>query len=322
MANITIFDSEVKAKSVLEHHEKPICSISGGSDSDIVLDLIHKLDTENKVKYVWFNTGIEYQATKEHLKYLEKKYNIQIERINAKIPVPLSCKKYGQPFLNKRVSEMIHRLQKHNFKWEDREYEVLIKEYPNCKCALQWWCNQFDSDMLNIRHNKLLKEFMILNKPNFNVSNLCCKYAKKDVIHKYIKQHDFDLDISGVRKAEGGVRSISYKTCFDTVEKGADKYRPIFWYSDEDKKQYEKENNIIHSKCYTEYGLKRTGCCGCPYGRDFEFELQVLKEHDPKLYKAICNIFKDSYEYTRKYREFAKQKKIEQKGFEQLEMDL
>lgn len=53
--------------------------------------------------------------------------------------------------------------------------------------------------------------------------------------------------------------------------------------------------------------MKRTGCAGCPYGRDFEFELEVVKQHETKLYKAVTNVFKDSYEYTRKYREFRKE---------------
>ena len=54
------------------------------------------------------------------------------------------------------------------------------------------------------------------------------------------------------------------------------------------------------------YGLSRTGCAGCPFGRDFEFELEVIKHYEPKLYKAVNYIFGDSYEYTRKYREFRK----------------
>lgn len=53
--------------------------------------------------------------------------------------------------------------------------------------------------------------------------------------------------------------------------------------------------------------MKRTGCVGCPYGKDFEYELEVVKQYEPKLYKAVNNIFKDSYEYTRKYRQFIKE---------------
>ena len=39
-----------------------------------MLDILSKVDTEHKVIYVWFDTGIEYQATKNHLNYLEEKY--------------------------------------------------------------------------------------------------------------------------------------------------------------------------------------------------------------------------------------------------------
>lgn len=39
---------------------------------------------------------------------------------------------------------------------------------------------------------------------------------------------------------------------------------------------------------------------------DFDNELDVIKKYKPKLYKAVTNIFKDSYEYTRKYVEFRK----------------
>lgn len=78
--NLTIFDALIKAKSVLGRHQKIVVAISGGSDSDVVLDLIEKVKGDKDVKYVWFNTGLEYQATKDHLKYLETKYGIKIER--------------------------------------------------------------------------------------------------------------------------------------------------------------------------------------------------------------------------------------------------
>lgn len=69
----------------------------------------------------------------------------------------------------------------------------------------------------------------------------------------------------------------------------------------------EKHYGIVHSKCYTEYGLERTGCAGCPYGRDFEQELKIIQKCEPKLFVAVNNIFGGSYEYTRKYREFCKE---------------
>ena len=88
-----------------------MCSISGGSDSDIVLDIIHKVDEDEKTKYFWIDTGLEYQATKEHLDFLEKKYGIEIVRLKPQKPIPTCVKQYGVPFLSKYVSEQMMRLQ-------------------------------------------------------------------------------------------------------------------------------------------------------------------------------------------------------------------
>ena len=294
-------------------YKKIVCSISGGSDSDVMLDIVWRCDKNNKVEYVWFDTGLEYQATKDHLKYLENKYGIKIIPYKAIKPIPSTCKQYGQPFLSKQVSEMIRRLQSHNFMFEDKSFEELYKEYPRCKSALEWWCNTKPSKAHNINQNKWLKEFLIENPPTFQISNVCCKYAKKDVAHKLLDEGEYDLQIVGIRKAEGGVRSTAYKSCFDENGNGYDNYRPLFWYKNSDKEDYKVAYCIEYSKCYTEYGLARTGCAGCPFGRDFEFELEIMEKYEPKLFRAVNNIFCDSYEYTRKYREFYKKKETELK---------
>lgn len=113
--------------------------------------------------------------------------------------------------------------------------------------------------------------------------------------------------IYGVRKAEGGQRASAYKGCFDDNYCECDNYRPLYWYKNEDRKDYEDTCGITHSACYTTYGLQRTGCCGCPFGRNFEQELQVLETYEPKLYVAVMNIFKNSIEYTRRYNQFYKE---------------
>ena len=278
-----------------------LCTISGGSDSDIILDLLTKCDNNKIVQYFYFDTGLEYQATKEHIKYLQDKYNIVITTLKPKTPIPLAVKKYGQPFLSKMVSENIQRLQKHGFKWENKPYEELVKDYPNCKSALQWWCNTKENNgLLGIERNKNLKEFMVNNKPNFSISNKCCKYAKKDILKDLLKQ-GYDLNISGIRRSEGGVRSTAYKSCFDNQD-NYDNYRPIFWFTDKDKLEYRKLFNVNNSKCYTVYGLKRTGCVGCPFSKNYKEELEIVKNYEPKLYKAVTNLFKDSYEYINKYK--------------------
>lgn len=284
-----------------------VCSISGGSDSDIMLDICSMVDVEKRIRYVFFDTGLEYTATKDHLKYLEDKYDIVIEEEKAKKSIPKCCKEYGQPFLSKQVSEMISRLQRHNFQWEDKSYEELRKQYPKCESALRWWCNAWgDKSHYNIDNNKGLKEFMLLNPPKVKISNKCCYYAKKLVAKEFKENNDIELSLVGVRKAEGGARAYAYKNCFTSYNDVPDEYRPIFFYKNETKEVYDNQFNVIHSDCYCKYGLKRTGCAGCHYNRDFENELQIIRDYEPKLYIAVNNIFGDSYKYTRKYNEFKK----------------
>lgn len=79
--SLIISDAFTKADSVLNHkgYKNIACSVSGGADSDIMIDICEKVKPHG-VHYVWFDTGIEYQATKDHLKYLENHYGITIER--------------------------------------------------------------------------------------------------------------------------------------------------------------------------------------------------------------------------------------------------
>lgn len=328
------------------------CSVSGGSDSDLLVDICVRCDVHHKVRYVWFDTGLEYQATKDHLDFLEKKYGIVVERYKAIKPIPLSCKEYGQPFVSKQVSEFIFRLQKYGFQWEDEDFITLLNRYckiasadkateldlklqrgktirhwakingtwySGCVSALAWWCNEKCSEdkksQFNISRNTYLKEFLMENPPkDIKISNKCCKYAKKDVSHALIKKMGFDLMIVGVRKAEGGARATAYKNCFTHHEDKCDEYRPIFFYSNTDKVEYNHHCGIVNSGCYTKYGLCRTGCVGCPYGRNLKEELDACKDNEPKLYTAVTNVFADSYEYTKQYREFQKAEKKKKKG--------
>lgn len=214
-------------------HSKIYVGISGGSDSDIMLDMIESVvkndaQLRQRIHYVFWNTGIEYRATLSHLDDLEKKYGIKIERKRAKIPVPLGCKRYGLPFLSKYASENIERLQRHKFDFANdgnKPFSELIAKYPKCKSALQFWCNTNEGkkkskSAYNIDRFPYLKEFMIENPPTFKISNKCCKGAKKDNGHDYINDNGCDLMILGLRKAEDGIRGTNISTCFTVDESG------------------------------------------------------------------------------------------------------
>ena len=311
-ANLAIGDALVKCYHTLHTHEKIVASVSGGADSDIMIDLLTKCGAKDKTTFVFFNTGFEYEATKRQLDHLESKYGIKIERMPPIKPIPLCVREHGVPFWSKHVSEKIMRLQRHNFQWEDEPLEVLLEKYPRCRSAIRWWCNDWKKDngtrsQLNIEWVRGLKEFMIAHPPQFKISPKCCHYSKKEPAKKYRESGDFDLDCTGIRKAEGGERSMSFSNCFTRSDSGcADKYRPLFWFSDADKAEYDEHYGIEHSDCYRVWGMKRTGCAGCPFGKDFETELALAEKYEPKFHKAMMKVFGPSYEYTRQFLEFRK----------------
>ena len=310
--NFVIQDALARCFEVVQKHRHIVCSCSGGGDSDVMVDMLLRCGAGDKADFVFFNTGLEYTATFEHLEERERKYGISIHRVNAIKPIPVCVKEYGVPFWSKFASEMIYRLQSHNFQWEVEPFDALILRYPRCKSALEWWCNvtRGNTTQYAIKRAPYLKEFMALNPPTFKISGKCCTYAKKVAAEKFTKGGRYDLRCVGIRQSEGGIRSATYKTCFSDG-KGIDHFRPVFWLRDKDKEEYCEHYGVSHSKCYTQYGLVRTGCFGCPFGKRFEDELKAIEQYEPKLFQAANNIFGESYDYTRRYLAFREKMKRE-----------
>lgn len=315
--NFVIQDALSKCYQHVTWHNKIVAAVSGGWDSDILADLIIRCGGKDKTTFVFFNTGLEYDATKKQIKRLEEKYGIEIKILPPIKPIPLCVREFGLPFWSKQVSEFIYRLQRHNFQWENEPFDVLLERYPRCRAALRWWCNAWpagargQNSKFNISYTPWLKEFMVENPPDFKISAKCCDYAKKEPVKKFMATGGFDLNCVGVRKAEGGARATAYSTCYTQATSGPDQYRPLFWMSDEDKAIYDQHYGIEHSDCYTVWGMKRTGCAGCPFGKEREMELALAEKYEPKFHKAMLKVFGPSYDYTRRFMEFRERKKQE-----------
>ena len=91
----------------LKEHPNAICSYFGGSDSDIMLDLIERTRTLfglPEVKYCFFNTGLEMKATKDHVIDVKNKYGVEITEYRPKKNIVQSTREYGIPFISKIVS--------------------------------------------------------------------------------------------------------------------------------------------------------------------------------------------------------------------------
>jgi 3'-phosphoadenosine 5'-phosphosulfate sulfotransferase (PAPS reductase)/FAD synthetase len=313
--HLFFIDAFSKIKAVMKSFEgKEIrMAYSGGSDSDDCLWMLR--EAGYNVKSVFFDTGLEYQATWRHLDYMRTE-GYDIEVVKPPKSIPNTVYHYGEPFINKHVSDMLERLKYNHFDFKNDgllEFDEAYKKYPHSKSALRWWTNNNTSQSNNIAWNRSLKEFLIENDGiPFPASAHCCYNTKKLPSKKYARANNVSLMMLGIRRAEGGKRATSYASCY--IEKSViypySLFLPLFWWTNEDKSTFDRITGIKHSDCYNVYGMKRTGCPGCPFARGFEDELVAISTYEPNLEKAVNHIFKNSYEWTRKFREFQKENKI------------
>lgn len=206
--NYTIQDAvEQTAWHIREEAEQGgriLVAISGGSDSDIMMDMFERVGyPPGLVTYIWYDTGLEYSATKKHLDELQNKYGIQIVRYRPKFTVAQSVRKFGVPFLSKKASMYLDRLQNHGFQFEDDDLETSLNKYGKCMSALRWWYSSNGPGRFSISEYAGLKEYLMQNPPP-KISDKCCDYAKKNPAKKAFKEFGITLNCTGVRKHEGG----------------------------------------------------------------------------------------------------------------------
>ena len=320
----------------LREHPKAICSYSGGADSDIMIDLI---ETARKivpslppVKYVFFNTGLEMQATKDHVKATAEKYGVEIEEVRPKVGIVQAVREHGVPFVSKIMSAGLEEWQKKGVPLSiTREYEQAgdkaakraeFKErYPKCESLINFLCccnsagEPRPDIQLVINSSKYMLDFIKKYPPDFRISAKCCDYCKKQVAHE--AQKDYEMIITGERRDEGGMRSVPRKDntalCFTETNSGQYRFRPLYYVTDKDKAWYKDQFEIRYSDAYEVYGLTRTGCCGCPISYKAVDDLELIRPHEPNVVKAAWNIFGKSYEYRKKYNDYKKIRMAEEK---------
>ena len=317
-------------KRLLEY-PNAICSYSGGSDSDIMIHLIETVRKEFNlppIQYCFFNTGLEMEATKRHVRETAKKYGVTISEYRPKKNIVQATREYGQPFVSKIMSSGLEGVQKKNIPLsiadeyataEDKpaKRKELRERFPKCESTINFLCGCNSAGeprpdiQLVINSSKYMLDFIIENPIPFRVSNKCCGCCKKDLAHSV--QKDYDMVITGERRDEGGMRSVPRKDntsmCFSESADGKYRLRPLYYVSDADKQWYKDYYGIRYSDAYEVYGLTRTGCCGCSISAKAVEDLERIRPYEPNLVKAAWNVFGDSYRYRQKYNEYKSQRR-------------
>lgn len=313
------------AKRLVEH-PNAICSYSGGSDSDIMLHLVEtvrKFYELPPIQYCFFNTGLEMDAIKRHVKEVADDYGVTITEHRTKKGIVQSTREHGIPFVSKIMSAGLEGVQKKNIPLsiaeeyasaEDKaaKREDLRERYPKCESTINFLCGCNSKGeprpdiQLVIGSSKHMLDFITENPVPFRVSNKCCDDCKKHLAKSV--QKTFDMIITGERRAEGGMRSVpredNTSMCFSKAADGKHRLRPLFYVTDADKQWYKEYHKLRYSDAYEVYGLTRTGCCGCSISAKAVEDLERIRPFEPNLVKAAWNVFGDSYRYRQQYNEY------------------
>ena len=332
------------ARRLIEY-PNAICSYSGGSDSDIMLHLIEtvrKIFDLPPIKYCFFNTGLEMDAIKRHVRDMEELYGVKITEYRPKKNIVLATREHGIPFISKIMSAGLEGVQKKNIPLSIAEEYAnaddkaakrieLRERYPKCESTINFLCGCNSAGeprpdiQLVIGSSKYMLDFITENPIPFKVSNKCCDYCKKQLAHSV--QKSFDMVITGERRDEGGMRSVPRKDntsmCFAETADGKHRLRPLYYVSDADKQWYKDYYNIRYSDAYEVYGLTRTGCCGCSISSKAVEDLEKIRPFEPNLVKAAWNVFGDSYRYRQQYNDYKKSRQNKDKHIdEQIKLDV
>lgn len=235
-------------------------SYSGGKDSHFLYWFIKEYLQDNDIQIIGVNTYMEHHEILQRIiKNCDRVLFPKMKLFEIK-------EKYGIPCFTKFQDEMIKRYQ--NGSRSKNTMNAITGE-----------------NRITFKLNKTARELLLSGKLH-KVSNLCCKVIKKDTLKMFEKETG-RKGILGVRGSEGLIRKTRYTSCL--TKKGI--FTPLWDLTDEMMNEIYKRYNIEIPDVYNY--IDRTGCMGCPYGRNIELELSLLNENQRKF---VCKYFKESYE--------------------------
>lgn len=269
-------------------------SFSGGKDSTVILAIIKMCEEiytipKNGIPAVYCDTGIELGATRDFVRWCRDNWYSSVEIIRPKVTFKWVLDNKGKPLKSKMKSQYIQRYQRGK-EGKQGAFEALIlgvtRQGKPC-----------------IKTKIADKDFHLVHDAfDIKASSKCCEYLKKKPFLDWQKQNHMKGYLTGLRSSEGGARELATikrvqaggKLCTatrgDTIIK-----MPIIDWTDEDVDQFIKQYKVPLSKAYTEYGMRRTGCMGCPFSRELKDNLKVLWDYEPNRYKASMFFLKDVY---------------------------
>lgn len=271
-----------KIKSINELYDlenNAYISFSGGKDSTVLSRLIDEALPNNKIPRVFFNTGIEYKAIVKFAER-ERERDNRIIIINPHINIKKMLEEKGYPFKSKEHSDHIACYQKGGM-------TKTVINYLGQGTKTDFLCPE------KLKYN-FTPDFKI------KVSDKCCRKLKKEVADKWAEENKRPIKITGMRKAEGGLRT-SHNACTVFDEGNLLKFHPLQPLEESFIDWFIAERKIeLCELYYPPFNFKRTGCKGCPFSLDLQNQLYIMAVYFPEERKQCELIWGKVYnEYRR-----------------------
>lgn len=187
---------------------------------------------------------------------------------------------FGYPFKSKEHSQKVSYYQKSGM-------TKTVINYLGQGTKTDFLCPEI------LRYN-FTPEFKI------KVSDKCCRKLKKEVADKWAEENKRPIKITGMRKAEGGLRT-SHNACTVFDEGNLLKFHPLQPLEESFIDWFIAERKIeLCELYYPPFNFKRTGCKGCPFAVDLQSQLDIMAMLLPAERKQCEMIWKPIYnEYRR-----------------------
>lgn len=275
-------DRIVKIQSINQQYNlenNSYLSFSGGKDSTVLHYLLDLALPGNKIPRVFINTGIEYQYIVDFVRELSKS-DERIKIIDSNVNIKKMLEIEGYPFKSKEHSLKVGEWQKGSRAKSIVYYKEMSgkSKFACPKCLLYQYEDNF----------------------KLRLSDKCCYRLKKDIVHKWEKENNRTIAMTGMLSEEGGQRE-KLVNCIITKQDKVVMFHPLLVCSTEWEDLFVEKYNIKLCKLYyPPFNFKRTGCKGCPYSLDLQEQLDIMQVYLPAERKQCEVIWKPVYDEYRR----------------------
>lgn len=263
---------------VYDLENKGYIAFSGGKDSTVLSFLVDLALPNNKIPRVFSNTGIDFNAIRQFVRDLatdDSRFFI----LNPTQNLKKMFSEIGYPFKSKFHSHICDIYSRQGKSGCVLKYAEATTHNPHdCPDKLKY---QFEEPL------------------PFKISDKCCFKMKKEPFKKYEKENGRTIGITGMRRAEKGLRENL--NCLVFSHRNLHRFHPLAPCTDEFVERMISEYAISLCRLYySPFSFKRTGCKGCPYNIHLQEELDLLEKLLPEEKKQCEYIWQPVYEEYRR----------------------